>query len=166
MDCLTELYQVKKLTLMLENLKHGITFANELFSEWQKKNLAPEDEFTLMAQICDYRDVVKAQIPAKQLEEWEFSDYEVYTDEFHHRKYWNEIDNDRATDYFLEMFIKLMKLEESASSEFCVSLYDFSDEYVYFENEDDMNSFLCNYDCAPYTAFKIDGNTLEELYSE
>ena len=162
MDCLTELYQVKKLTLMLENLKNGLSFVDELLAEYQKKNLTPEDEFNLMAQICEFRDILKSHIPAETYEEWEYSDYEVYTDEHHHREFWNEIENDRATDYFLEIFVKILDLSETSCSEYCVSLYDFHDEYIYFENENDMNSFLCNYDCAPYTAFKIDGNTLEQ----
>lgn len=165
MDCLTELYYVKKYILMLENLKGNNDFSKELFEEFQKKNIEPSDEKTLFSQICEFRDILKNTIPANQLEEWMYSDYEVYTDEHHSRQYWNEIENEKIVEHFLGLFVNILNLSQMDTSEYCVSLYDFHDEYLYFENETDMDSFLCNYDCAPYTTFKIHEHHLEELYS-
>lgn len=165
MDCLTELYLVKKYILMLENLKNGLDFTNELFEDFQKRHIDATDELTLLSQICEMRDILKASIPSKQLEEWEYSDYEIYTDKHYHRLFWNEIDNDKIVEYFFDKFREIVGVDNTDTSEFCVSLYDFHDEDVFFETEADMEDFLEKYDCAPYTAFQVEGNCLTELYS-
>lgn len=165
MNCLTELYYIKKYILMLENLKGNNDFSKGLFEEFRKKNVEPSDETMLLSQICEFRDILKDSIPEEQLDEWEYSDYDVYTDEHHHRQFWNEIENEEIVEYFFGLFTKILELEVSETSEFFVSLYDFHDEALYFENETDMESFLCNYDCAPYTAFQIHEDYNEELYS-
>ena len=68
-------------------------------------------------------------------------------------------------EYFLDMFKQILELHSFDTSEFCVTLYDFHDTDLYFENETDMDSFLNNYDCAPYTAFKVEENQMTVLYS-
>jgi hypothetical protein len=108
---------------MLENIKNGLSFTNQLFDDFRKKHTDAEDELTLLSQICEMRDILKSNIPEKQLEDWEYSDYEVYTDEHHHRLFWNEIDNDVIVEYFLDMFRQLLELDSTDTSEFlCFSL--------------------------------------------
>lgn len=165
MDCLTELYLVKKHILMVENIKDGMTEIKEIFADFKSKHTTPTTEIELLAQIGELRDIFRKMIDDEQYEEWFHGDYEMYTDKFHHRSYWNEIPNDVVTDYLFEQFVNLLEITESDASQYSVSLYDFNDEYIYFENEDDMNSFIYNYDCAPYTVFEKDGDEYIESYS-
>ena len=113
-------------------------------------------------------EVVENVIPKEVMEFWLSCDMEVYTSEFHNRKYFNEIENDEATCYFLLQFLRLIGVEtcESDSAKYMVYIYDFNDFPVFFETEEDMDSFLDCYKVAPCVCFeKNDDMSWEEIQS-
>ena len=64
----------------------------------------------------------------------------------------------------IEKFLEIFEVKDEPQK-YAVSLYDFNDYDIVFSSEDDMNSFLNNFDVAPYTAFEIDGDEWTEMYS-
>ena len=165
MDFFTNLYYAKKAMLMVECIDDNLKRVEEVFETISPSLASAVDLSDITAVVTQYFEGIKALIPAETYEEWSYSDYEVYTDKHHHRKFWNEIKNHSSIEIFLEKFLEIFDAEDEHQS-FAVSLYDFHDYDIVFANEDDMNSFLCNFDVAPYTVFSIeDGQWIEE-YSE
>ena len=164
MDFFNHLYYAKKAMLMVECIDDNFDRVNKVFDSILPSLTSAVDLNDITAVAEQYFEGIKALIPESTYEEWLYSDYEVYTDKHHHRKFWNEIENHGSIETFLEKFLEIFDAEDEPQN-FAVALYDFHDYDIVFANEDDMNSFLCNFDVAPYTVFRIDGTTWVEEYS-
>ena len=164
MDFFNHLYYAKKAMLMVECIDDNFDRVNKVFDTILPSLASAIDLNDITAVAEQYFEGIKALIPEETYEEWLYSDYEVYTDKHHHRKFWNEIENHGSIESFLEKFLEIFDAEDEPQN-FAVALYDFNDYDIVFANEDDMNSFLCNFDVAPYTVFRIDGTTWIEEYS-
>ena len=164
MNFFAELYYLKKSVLMLENIDNGISKINSLFSDFRTNNPKPLTEEQLIVQVNTFRNMLDKRIPIMIKEEWYFSDYDVYTDKLHHRKFWNEIENDNSVNYFLHTFIEIKNLG-NVYLPYMLSLYDFNNADIYFESEEKAKIFALEYDCAPCTLFRQHRRYNEELWS-
>lgn len=164
MKFLSELYYLKKTVLMVENLDGEISRIKSLLSEFRLKNPFPATEEQLITQVRDFKKVLNTCIPIVIKEKWEYSDYSVYTDKLHHRKFWNEIENDSSVNYFLDAFIQIKNLGDSKLP-YMLLLYDFNDEALYFESEEKANQFIDKYGCTPCTLIEQYGHYSKELFS-
>lgn len=152
---------------MLQNIKSD-EFYRYIDALWEKfKTKVNFTEFNLCQlniMIQDFDEFVKLEIPKDLLEEWEFSDYEIYTDKYYHRKFWNEILNPDAVQ---EIFNKISEVLNADNTEFKYMLcsYDFNDKEMYFKTEKDINDLINKYNVAPCTAFSTENNQYIELWS-
>ena len=166
---LKSLANLKKHILMLERLRYGMEFCDKQYEKFCLSHDEPKSISELEYQIADYdTSYISAFIPKEVMELWLSCDMEVYTSEFHNRKYFNEIENDEATCYFLLQFLQLIGVEtcESDSAKYMVYIYDFNDFPVFFETEEDMDSFLDGYKVAPCVCFeRNDDMSWEEIQS-
>ena len=164
-DILDQLYLLKKINLMAENL-HGVLFIRKEFEKFKALHGIPKTESDLLEMINNFLTVIKETVPHDLKEEWDYSDYEVYTDKYYHRKFWNEIDNDDTINFFLDKFFKFVNVatDDSDDMKFTLRLYDFNDFDVYFHNEKEAVEFIDRYASAPITAFSKDedGDWTEE----
>lgn len=163
---LDDLYLLKKRNLQAENI-HGSCFIREQFEQFKKLHSVPQNLSELESRINEFStNFIENSIPAEKIEEWECCDYEVYTDEHHHRLFWNEIYNDNAINFFLDKFFEFVNVatDDSDDMKFTLRLYDFNDFDVYFHNEDEAVEFIDRYASAPITAFSKDedGDWVEE----
>lgn len=161
-DFFEELYYVKKAMLMSENIFDGYSKTDEVFAVIKPELAKVKNLTELTALAGKYFNLLKADIP--QFDDWNYSDYEVYTDKFHHRKFWNEIENHESIEVFLEKFLEIFDAQDEPQN-FSISLYDFNDYNIIFANENDLNSFICNFDVAPYTVFEHKDGVWVEMYS-
>lgn len=163
-DLFSNLYYAKKNMLMLENLNGNFDVVNKVYETVSVllKKVSTLDELTDLAK--KFSIALKSFIPSKIYDDWFYSDYECYTDKFYHRKFWNEIDNHKSIDDFLEKFLEIFKIENDEEN-FSVSLYDFNNFEIFFEDEGDLESFVNKFDVEPYTVFRHRGNHCYEMYS-
>lgn len=164
MNFLEELYYLKKSVLMVENLDNGLLKIDSLLSEFKLKDPVPTTEGQLIAQVRAFKKILNSRIPIKIKKKWDYSDHSVYTDKLHHRKFWNEIENDNSVNYFFNAFVKIKNLEDSFLP-YMLSLYDFNNEALYFASKEKAKQFIDKYDCAPCTLFKQYDGYNEELWS-
>lgn len=164
MDFFAQLYYCKKVMLMAENLNNGFEKVDEIYEELKARLLSIDSIECLMLLAEEYFYELKKLVPDETYEDWFYSDYDIYTDKYHHRSYWNEIPNHQSIVDFLEKFLEIFDAQNEPQN-FAISLYDFNNYDIIFANEDDLNSFLCNFDIAPYTVFEIKGDTWIEMYS-
>lgn len=94
----------------------------------------------------------------------ESHDFELITSEHHPGKFFNEIENDSIISYFIDEFERVWDIDEDGP--YFISVYDWNDYDLYFADMDDLNSFVNNYDIAPYTVFEIVDGIAKDLYSE
>ena len=143
-----KLYYMKRAILMLENLRFGSSFNQELFANFRELFPTPTSLVDCEKQIETYCETfVKHYIPHDVYSMWDCGDYTAYTDNQHHRKFWNEIENDVATQYFFEVLCNLIGVatEEDEDKLFMLELYDFNDASLYFDSEEDANVFINRY---------------------
>jgi hypothetical protein len=139
---------MKRAILMLENLRRGSSFNQELFANFRELFPMPTSLMECEKQIETYCETfVKQYIPQDVYSMWDCGDYTAYTDTLHHRKFWNEIENDVATQYFFEVLCNLIGVatEEDEDKLFMLELYDFNDVSLYFDSEEDANAFINRY---------------------
>lgn len=165
---LSEIYYLKKRILQLENLRCGTGFSDSQFQNFHSIYGDAKTVDELEAQLNEFKtDFIEQFIPKDIMEEWEYCDYDVYTDAHHHRKFWDEIENDCSVEYFLNKFFELLGIEvdESDDMMYIISLYDFNNYNVYFKTEAEMNSFLENYAVEPCTCFERENGVFVETWS-
>ena len=148
------LYYLKKYHLMAEY--HNIK-PIEIFREC--KNLIELDEI-----IEENLKDIQAQLGDKAfpLEE----DYETYTYETHHRKFFNEIECPLIVE---KLFKELQKVTDTEfkenSTSYCVTSYDLEPSSFWFKTEEEAEDFLEENDVAPYTLFYYENSLYTEIYS-
>ena len=91
-------------------------------------------------------------------------DFELITEKYHRRKFFNEIANDSIIDALITSFESLWSLP--VEGPYFVEVYDLGDEAIFFNSYKKMKEFLAEYEVTPYTAFEVKGNCAVELYSE
>lgn len=109
----TYLYECKKLMLMLENLYGEFTtnkMTQEDFTKIKEKltKITTLNQLSLVVKTFNTR--LHENIPSDMYEYWSTGDYEGYTDKYHHRKYWNEINNHPIIDTLIEQAIKIFNV--------------------------------------------------------
>lgn len=165
---LTKLYYLKKLILQLECYKDSQQFPDTQFALFQKEHGECSSFFGWDRQIDEFQhDFIEKHLPLDIREEWEYSDYTAYTDKFHHRKFWNEIEDCNAVSYFLKKFFELARIStvETDTMNYCLYLYDFNNFAIYFEDENALNAFIEAEDVAPCTCFERKGDDFVETWS-
>ena len=165
MDFFCHLYYAKKAILMLENLDNNFERVSKIYKKFANSIHHAEDMRELTNLAENYEKELRELIPEDIYEEWDYGDYEVYTDKFHHRKFWNEIENHKSINAFLDRFLEVY-YERPKKENFAVSIYDFNNYDITFEKLEDMEEFIEKYDIIPYTAFGIIDGEWYELYSE
>lgn len=148
--------------------------ANELIQNIQTKDM--------FANVCNMLQTSLLQmVEAKPLSEedknfldelnyaswkdlYENGDFSLITEEYHHRKFFNEIANDKIIQSLIESFIKLWGLSDNGP--YFVEVYDIGDEAIFFNSREEMEKKLNECDYTPYTAFEVKDHCSVELYSE
>ncbi len=169
-----KLYEFKKYQLMQERLK----WQNAVLMD--KAQIERENEILsncntlreLTESLKEHIAEIKREIPEDILEEWIYSDYETYTDMYHHRCFWNEIENSMLVVMFLTTFRALydkcvcISDDETADGDepYNVRLYDFNDYDFYFKREEDMNAFIQKFSPEPCSVFEKHNGCWYELY--
>lgn len=152
----TYLYECKKLMLMLENLYGELTtnkMTQEDFTKIKEKltKITTLNQLSLVIKTFNTR--LHENIPSDMYEYWSTGDYEGYTDKYHHRKYWNNINNHPIIDTLIEQAIKIFNVTSKydvysdthysqAKCLWNLRLYDFNSYDLYFETEDYLLQFL------------------------
>ena len=172
---LTQMYYLKRAILIYERVFGKLP-------EYPEAQLTTFDDVAGFAQaVEDVRRYVEKQIrqavlsddDANILQEFdvadfmelaEVCDFDLITDKHHHRKFFNEIENDFIIETLLAEFERLWQFDMDGP--FFIDVYDFNDYRLFFASYDDLASFVRNYDVAPYTAFEMIDNVAVELYSE
>mgnify|MGYP004571798525 FL=1 len=152
----TNLYECKRLMLMLENL-YGEFTTNKITQEdftkikEQLTQITTLNQLTLIVETLNTR--FHDDIPNDTYEYWSTGDYKGYTDQYHHRQYWNHIENHPIIDMLIEQAIKIFNVTSEynvysdthynqAKCLWNLRLYDFNDYDLYFETEENLSSFL------------------------
>lgn len=170
-DFFTFLYYSKMYGLMNESY-YGREFVITTEKELKciKDNLSKYDsieELTIV--VYKLSEELRKNIPCDLLEEYEGSDYEKYTDRYYHRQYWNEISNFDFIEIFLSKFEQLYKSCNNdtidSNGEYCIRLYDFNDYEIYFKSLKSLEEFASLYDLVPYSVYKVNKTSYEELYT-
>ena len=147
------LYDLKKYHLMAEyhDMKH-----KEILREC--KNLIELDTL-----VQENMNLVKKQLGRKafSLEE----DFETYTDKYHHRKFFNEIEPTEALCELFKQFRKVTDTQPSKDRPYEISSYDLYPLGFWFDSIEEAESFLEENDVCPYTLFKYEDGQCEEIYS-
>lgn len=126
---------------------------SELETEIRSAELSAEDVAFLYEQSAtDFIDLA------------EHCDFELITEKHHHRKFFNEIENEAIVETLLSEVCRLWNID--AEGEFFVELYDFNDRPIFFATREDLENFVKNFDVAPYVAFQTINGKCEELWSE
>ena len=164
-DALTHIYYLKKYTLIAQNYFNDKYF-NMAFELVDPLNDKSERG---ICKWCARRiNAIQKIVPERVIDDCYDADYEVYTDRFYHRKFWNEIPNDRATTLAFDAFrTTIMDKYQTKKSDdyYTVSFYDFNDADIQFDSKKLAESFIETHDCAPFTLFKVSGTRIEEIYS-
>ena len=160
---------IKKIFLMCEYLNQVGAFNNKAkaFDLESLKKEGSLEKFT--DTVGEFVSELALLVDSEIRRELEQGDYEVYTDDRHHRKYWNEIELPSIASEILETYKDLVGLNYGEGKSYCVDIYDLSDDSLYFNTESEMEEFLEVEDVAPFTAFQLvrteTGIHCEEIYS-
>ena len=152
-----ELYELKQDILMLERLRDGLEFAEEQFEYYLAHNQVPTTLEELVEQIKDFhKNWICNCIPDDVHSMWLCKDYTAYTSEFHYRKMWNEIANDKITQYYLDLAFKMISVSTKVTEKtrYSLRIYDFNDFDIYFNTEQGAENFVNTYDVDAVTLFK------------
>ena len=164
----SNLYCLKQHILMLQNIKKDEFLSyidDELWKDFKSKvDIADLTLWQLNMLILDFDNIIKKEIPEDLLDEWTYSDYEIYTDKYYHRCFWNEISNPDAIE---DIFKAIAEIFDGFNEdyEFLLDFYDFNDQGIQFSSEEKIEEFVKVFNVAPCTAFQINSNVAKELWS-
>lgn len=94
----------------------------------------------------------------------ESCDFDIIVKAHHNSPYFNEIPLEEIMSYFIDEFERIWEMDENGL--YSISVYDWGDYDLYFADLEDLKSFVCNYDAAPYNVFKNENGVCECLWSE
>lgn len=172
------LYYIKRYMYMLENI-HG---ESTLQSTPAKINHYQ----TIITRLCSFTELfqfttlfentLRESIPDDKLEEWDNSDYSLFTDKYHCKEYWNQFPNHPIINLLIEQLCYLHNTTkpytiytdepQNKSDLWLIRLYDFNDMELYFNTSYELQLFTNEYELAPYTVFSKHNNIWTEEYSE
>lgn len=157
------LYYIKRYMLMIENI-HGeesisMTIDQQKSIQDKINEIQTLQELNFLAKFYEF--ALKDIIPVDRLDAWMVSDYEDFTDKYHHRKFWNEIENNPIIDTFIEQFCKIygkckIYTDSNYDDNICMwnlKLYDFNDYDLYFISQESLESFAEDFELEPYTVY-------------
>lgn len=97
----------------------------------------------------------------------EYNDYTLYTNKYHYRKYWNEIENDDVIDEALLKFCSLVNIEgcldDTDEYFYEVRLYDLNDYPMYFDTLYSLKKFIKEYRIQCFDTFVYNGSECVEI---
>lgn len=180
-NILKDLYIIKRDLLVLENYENINPFVDELVSEFNKNWNSSEFEwFNAKNESVRLSNVVfhfKLRVQHElskfiSIDDYElisYKDYEEYTDDHHHRKFWNEIEDDALTHTLLMKFDDIIHKDEfdEVGTQDCVDVdaYDFADYAFRFKNLEQAESFIKKYGVIPCSVYEVKDGMYEELYT-
>lgn len=161
-DTFINLYFTKRAILMLENV-HGefeiLNVTKQQLDTIQEilKNITTMYEFSTFVRM--YKRSIEKEVPEDLFNEWSDDDSETFTDKYHHKKLWNEIENHPIIDALIEKFCSLypdckIRTDNNYDSEVCtwlLILYDFNNFNLFFESKEDLENFAMHFELEPYT---------------
>ena len=170
----TYLYYTKRYCLMLENLEgEGInSFSKEqqILAERAFKKITTLGQLT--SNLYIYMITLAKAIPEDRLEEWNYAANEVFTDKYHHRRFWNEIENPLPIDLYVMNFCRLFTdsfiYTDDNFNNNCkwnLRISDLNNLDLYFESQEDLEKFTNNFMELSYCVFKKDTNGWITWYS-
>ena len=168
------LYYTKRYCLMLENLEgEGInSFSKEqqILAERAFKKITTLDQLT--SNLYIYMITLAKAIPEDKLEEWNCAANEVFTDKYHHRRFFNEIENPLPIDLCVRNFCRLFTdsfiyTDDNFhdNCEWNLRISDLNNLDLYFESQEDLEKFTDNFMELSYCVFKRDTNGWITWYS-
>lgn len=177
-DTFINLYFAKRAILMLENVHGELEISN--VTEQQKdtvqeilKNITTLYEFSAFVKM--YKRSLEKEVPSNLFSEWSEDDFVSFTDKYHHKKFWNKIENHPIIDALIKKFCTLypdckIRTYTGRDPEECtwlLSLYDFNNFNLYFESKKDLEDFAMHFELEPYTVYlwKAGENLWVEEYS-
>lgn len=164
----SNLYYLKQHILMLQNIKNdeSYKYINSLWNKFKDKiDFVNCNLSQLNSVILNFDNLfIKKKISEDTLEDWTCSDYDVYTDKYYHRKFWNEIPNPNIVQEIFDKISEILKTDNS-NSEYMLCVYDFNDKALYFKSENEMTNFVNEYHLCPSVAFVLKENHYTELWS-
>lgn len=154
----SNIYCLKRNLLMVENI-HGESFMfadKDTISHFKKKfaDITTLNQLNILIQNFVYllKEHCVDEVGDTQFGDWEWGDHEQFTDKYHHRKFWNEIENPEIIDELIHTFCKLWNNENhkiytdsNYDKSICtwnVRLYYFNDFDLYFENPEETYAFV------------------------
>lgn len=169
-DFFEYLYEIKKYGLMAEN------YYGENINRGQMTNVNSRIEQissvqTLGTYAKAVADCIRNTIPEELRRGWENADYEEYTDKYHHRRFWSEIENHPIIDRLLKRFCDLNRYETdgkraiTTEKNWNLCLYDFNNYDIYFSSETEVNAFASMFDPVPYTVYRYENGYWAEQYT-
>lgn len=100
----------------------------------------------------------------------EYNDYTLYTNKYHYREYWNEIENDNIIDEALLKFCSLVYIEGHLNvlneHVYELRLYDLNDYPMYFDTLHSLKKFINKYCIQCFTAFVYINSKFVEISTE
>lgn len=148
LDFFTNLYYYKKAYLIGENcLGHAI---NKITKPYEDRIETIDSVKELIDLFTEAKDAILKHIPENVLSESEWTgidyvDYDKYTRRNYGNVFFNEIPNDNLTDTALKRYFELSNLKGWIKSDngypnaYMVTLYNFNNYEVMFENEKGNN---------------------------
>jgi hypothetical protein len=168
-DFFGHLYNVKKYSLMAEN-HYGKEINRGSIAEVKNRIEQIDSVSTLVLYAKAFAECIRNTIPNDLLHIWENADYDEYTDKYHHRCYWSQIENHAMIDLLLKRFCDLNDYETdenraiTANKVWNVRIHDFNNYDIYFSSETEVNTFTSAFDIVPYTVYKYKDKNWEEQY--
>ena len=169
-DFFGHLYDVKKYSLMAENY-YGKEINEGSITDVKSRIKQIDSVSTLVLYTKAFAEHIRNEIPDGPLIVWENADYDEYTDRYHHRCYWSQIENHAVIDLLLKRFCDLNDYETdenraiTADKVWNVRIHDFNNYDIYFSSETEVNTFTSAFDLAPYTVYKYKDKNWEEQYT-
>lgn len=153
LDFFTDLYYYKKAYLIGEDcLGHAV---NKITKPYKDRIETIDSVKELIDLFTKAKDAILKHIPENVLSESEWTgidyvDYDKYTRRNYGNVFFNEIPNDNLTDAALKRYFEISNLKGWIESEngypnaYMVTLYNFNNYEVMFENEKYLEDFIQN----------------------
>lgn len=153
LDFFTDLYYYKKAYLIGEDcLGHAV---NKITKPYEDRIETIDSVKELIDLFTKAKDAILKHIPENVLSEGEWTgidyvDYDKYTRRNYGNVFFNEIPNDNLTDTALKRYFEISNLKGWIKSDngypnaYMVTLYNFNNYEVMFENEKYLEDFIQN----------------------
>ena len=163
MNKITEAFQamnlMKKRYLQIEYLGKSEKLA---FSRCMNDIQNMEDLAEALEEDIEY---MEGYITEAIIEFLDNGDYEVYTNDHHGRKFWNQIELPHQVQRYFDIFQKIMCGGLKDTSKYELQFYDLYPNSLFFDDLETLEKLIGAEDFVPFTVFENDGESSVELYS-